>query len=114
MLKIKFVPYEKLRGNHRAVLEELQHGMIIVVDAKLSPIEEAQLIQETMAVISERFHGIELGSIDFAHIDLKGRGKLRSSLAERIAGKKRGITLIGPASVIRRIENRPEELMLYF
>ena len=114
MLKIKFVPYEKLKGNYAAVLAELKDGMIIVVDAKLSPREEAELIQETMRVISERFVGIELGSVDFAHVDLKGRGRLRAALAEKISGKKRGLTLIGPAKLIRRIEKRPEELMLYF
>jgi hypothetical protein len=112
MMRIKFVPYEKLKGNHAAVLEELKEGMIIVVDAKLSPREEAELIQETMRAISQRFAGIELGSVDFAHVDTGG--KLRSSLLEKLSGKKRGITLIGPAKLIRRIEQKPEELMLYF
>lgn len=114
MLRIKFVPYEKLKNNYRAVLDELKDGMIIVVDAKLKPKEEAELIEETMRVISERFIGIELGSIDFAHVDTKSKGKLRTALAEKISGKKRGLTLIGPARLIRRIEKKPEELMLYF
>jgi len=115
MLKIKFIPYEKIKGNHKVVLDELKDDeMIIVIDAKLSPSEEAELIQETMQVINERFTGIELGSIDFAHVDLKGRGKLRAALVEKLSGKKRGLTIIGPANLVRRIENRPEELMLYF
>jgi hypothetical protein len=113
MLRMKFVPYEKLKGNHAGVLRELKEGMIIVVDAKLSPREEAELIQETMRTISESFAGIELGSIDFAHIDLNGKGKLRTLLSEKITGKKRGLTLIGPANLVRRIEKKPEELMVY-
>jgi hypothetical protein len=114
MLKMKFVPYEKLRGNYKNLLKDLKEGAIIVVDAKLSPAEEADLIQETMQAISKRFPGIELGSIDFARMDMKGSGKLRNFLAERISGKKRGLTLIGPANLVRSIENKPEELMLHF
>ncbi len=34
-------------------------------------------------------------------------------IIERIAGKKRGLTIIGPAKIIRKIEKNPEELLLY-
>ena len=113
MLKMKFVPYEKLKGNYKTILKDLKEGSIIVVDAKLSAAEEADLIQETMRVISKRFAGIELGSVDFAHMDLKGSGKLKNFLIERISGKKRGMTIIGPAKIVQKIKKNPEELMLY-
>ncbi len=115
MLRIKLIPYEKLkRGNYSDLLKDLKEGTIILVDAKLTPSEEADLIEETMKIISDRFSGIELSSLELT--ELKGTTRMdrfRNLLIERILGKRRGLTIIGPARIIRKIEKNPEELLLY-
>jgi hypothetical protein len=114
MLKIKLVKYQKLKNEVDTVFSDLMHGSIIIVDAKLSPEEEAELIQETMKMIDDRFSGIELGSIAISHLKGNKFDKLREKFAERLLGKRMGITIIGPAKIVRRIEKHPEELLVYF
>jgi hypothetical protein len=113
-IKIKMVPYEKIKSEGlKNLISILEEGSIILTDAKLTAKEEADLIEETMKNVSEKFVGIEMSSIDLSRSKANGIEKFRGALAERITGKKRGVTIIGPAKIIRKIEKNPEELLLY-
>jgi hypothetical protein len=114
-LKIKFIPYEKMkRGNVSDMLRDVKENTIILIDAKLRPEEEANLIEKTMEHVSEKFSGIELSSIDLSsEEDVNRFGKFRNILIEKIIGKKRGMTVVGPGNIIRKIKKNPEDLMLY-
>ena len=111
MIKIKFIPYEQLRADSRRVFRALESKSIVLIDAKLGPEEEADLIRDTMERFCEKFTGIELSSLE--PNDLSGLGKVRSTIAELLSGKKRGFTLIGPASIVRKIKKNPQELQVY-
>lgn len=115
MLRIKFVPYEKMKGkDHSKLLKELKEGTIILIDAKLTATEEADLIEETMKIISDKFSGIELSSMELSELkETTHLDKFKNLIIERILGKRRGMTIIGPAKVMRKIEKNPEELLLY-
>ncbi len=114
-LRIKFVPYEKLKEQKfNGIIRDLKHNTIIMVDAKLNAKEEAQIIAETMRNVSEDFSGIEFGSIDLGAESGKGNlSKIKGALIERIIGRKRGVTIIGPANVVRKIKKNPKELLLH-
>ena len=114
-LKIRFVPYETFKKKGvKALLNDLKENKIILIDAKLDAKEEADLIKDTMEKISYLFSGIEMGSFEAkSQKNMGGFEKLRTSLAEVITGKKRGLTIIGPAKVIHKIEKNPEELRLF-
>lgn len=114
-LRIKLVPYERLKkGEIKSLLKDLKEGTIIVVDAKLNSKEEADLIEETMKAVSGKFSGIELSSIDLAELkETTNFERFKNMVIERIMGKKRGLTIIGPAKIIRKIEKNPEELLVY-
>jgi len=114
-IRIKFVPYEKFRENRLGkFLNDLQDNTILLIDAKLSADEEANLIKETMEKVSNRFSGIELNSLEFANgKTLSNFDKIKNMVIERIIGKKRGLTIIGPAKTVRQIRKNPEELLLY-
>ena len=114
MLKIRLVKYQNLMKSLNMVFNELMHGAIIVIDAKLTPQEEAFLIQEAMKLISERFSGIEIGSVHLSQLKGGAFDGVRQKLAERMLGKKMGITIIGPSNIIRSIERSGEELQLHF
>jgi len=113
MLRIKLVRYEKIKSGQANILKDLKEGTIIIVDAKFTPSEETNLIHETMEFISDKFSGIELGSV--SQYNLKGTlfGKFRDMLGELVMGKRMGITVIGPAKLVRRIESHPEDILLY-
>jgi hypothetical protein len=114
-IRIKLLPYEKFKKDkYTHMLNDLKSDTIILVDAKLTPEEESQLIEETMKRVSERFSGIEMSSVDIMG-DSKASGfeRLRNSMVEMILGKKRGMTIIGPAKIIHKIKKNPQELLLY-
>ncbi len=115
MLRIKFVPYERIREERfKKILKDLADNTIILVDAKLDAKEEAALIAETMKSVSEKFTGIELSSIEINSKKNNGHyDKLKGAIIERIIGKKRGMTVLGPAKIVQKIKRNPEELLLY-
>lgn len=113
-LKIKFIPYEKTsNGDFGKLLKDLEKDTILLIDAKLSPEHEAELIKKTMERVSEKFSGIELSSIEISGRNKGASGKIRDLLFRLTTGKKRGMTVIGPARIIQKIERNPEDLMLY-
>lgn len=115
-IKIKFYPYEKLKEDGiKDLLSDLKKNTIIMIDAKLRPDEEARLIQETMENITARFSGIELDSLDLSGSNENDTviKKLKDQILEFITGKKRGLTLIGPADTIKKIEKNPNDMLLH-
>jgi len=116
-IKIKFMPYEKLNSRSlHSILEEVKKDTIILVDAKLRPEEESMIIKKTMESISDKFAGVELRSIDIGTKKKKDKDiahVLREKLFELISGKKRGMTVIGNASLIKKIEQDPDKLLLH-
>jgi hypothetical protein len=118
-LKIKFLPYEKFKQNSlRTVLKDLKENTIIIIDAKLDSDEEFFIIRETMKRVSNDFSGIELGSLELklnAKTGAVGRAldSVKTGLVERMTGKKRGMTIIGPAALVHKIKKNPEDILLY-
>ena len=115
MLRIKFVPYERVKEEKfKKILKDLADNTIILIDAKLDAKEEAALIAETMKAVSDKFAGIELSSIEINGKKKVGHyGKFKNALVERVVGKKRGMTVLGPAKIVQKIKRNPEELLLY-
>jgi len=111
MLKIKFIPYESIGEDFRRVMRALQKNSLVLIDAKLQPEEEADLIRETMERFSEKFSGIELSSLSAP--EMNNMEKLKNAIVEKITGKKRGFTIIGPAGIVRKIKKNPQELLVY-
>ena len=113
-VKIKFMPYEKFKkNNNKSILRDLQSNTILLIDAKISPEEEAYIIEQTMKRISDKFTGVEMSSLELGEKNTNALKKLKNVLLEKILGKKRGLTIIGPAKIVRRIKRNPEELLVY-
>lgn len=106
------MPYESIREDFKKIFKALQTDALVLIDAKLDPEQEAELIRDTMERFSDRFSGIELSSLDSPN-QITGMDKLRNSLAELLTGKKRGFTIIGPANLVRKIKKNPRELQVY-
>ena len=111
--KIKLVPYEKFKADGvKSFMKDLREGTIILIDAKLNPEEEADIIEKTMKKVSEKFTGIELNSLDLSK-QKDVMGKLKNLIIKVVTGKKQGLTIIGPAKIVRKIERNPKELLVY-
>ena len=117
MLTLQFVPYEEIESltsdeRIKKLLGLVKDEKIVVLEGRLRKEEEAELIHRTMEEISERFKGIEL-SVIYPE-KKKGVGKsLKSGLAGMLLGQRQGLTVLGPASLIKEIKKDPDKIQLF-
>ena len=117
MLTLQFVPYEEIEGlnsNERIkkLLGLVKDEKIVVLEGRLKKGEEAELIRRTMEEISERFKGIEI-SVVYPEKRKGNLGKaLKNNLAEMLLGERQGLTVVGPASIIKEIRKDPDKIQL--
>jgi len=126
-LKMDFVSSETLNGKTgqkkiNFILSKVKDGSILVVNGVLTPDEEMGLIKETMRRVDDGFPGIEVCSLkkqlkgwkQFFDTLSNGKEKFSSSVWSGLTGKptkkrlKTGMTLIGPAKIIKNIKKNPD------
>ena len=117
MLTLQFVPYEEIEGlgsNERIkkLLSMVKDDKIVVLEGRLRKEEEAGLIRKTMEEISERFKGIEL-SVVYPDRKKATFGKMiKNNIADMLLGQRQGLTVLGPASLIKEIKKDPDKIQL--
>ncbi len=117
MLTLKFIPYEEIShlsmdAKIEKLLEIVKQNKIILMQGRLTPEEETYLIQRTMESINKKFKGVELCIV---HPQFKEKGvlkQLRNFFINALAGNSQGITIIGPATIVKKIERDPEKIEL--
>lgn len=117
-MKIDFVPFEKLlmmtpEQRVSLIVRQVKNNTILITDGKLEFDEEAKLIEATMKQVSRNFPGIEVSSMETGNIR-KGQmfNFLRDKVGEIISGKKRGVTIVGPAKLVRKVKKQPDKISL--
>ncbi len=117
-LTIQFVPYAEImsmNGEERVkyLISIVKKDKIALLEGQLRKDEEAKLISDTMSSINTKFKGIELAVIYPQNLSLSWIHKVRSTLASFLSGQKSGLTIIGPATVVREIKQDPEKIQLF-
>ncbi|MBS3144608.1 DUF2073 domain-containing protein [Candidatus Woesearchaeota archaeon] len=117
MLKLQFVPYadiEHLDTSDRIdkLLGIVKGNKIVLMQGRLHPEEEGQLIQETMQQIEDSFRGIEICTIYPEEKNLQLLKRVKKEMVKYIIGNRDGITIIGPATIVREIKRDPNNMML--
>lgn len=117
MLRLQFVPYSEIEdltseSKITKVLKIAKNNRILLLEGRLSPAEETLLIERTMSNIDRRFKGIEICSIgDSESQDFVK--KIKRGLAQLLLGAgSSGLTIIGPASIIKEIKRDPDKIEL--
>lgn len=118
MITLQFLPYseiESLNSQQRIdkLLELVKSDKVVLLQGRLKPEEEANLIQQTMELIAENFKGIELCTIYPEERNLQFMKKLRRGMTKILLGQREGITILGPASVVKDIKKDPNKIELY-
>ncbi len=81
------------------IIDRIKQNIIVVLEEGLAPKEEAELIEATMREIDAKdFHGIEFYRMDHRS------ARLRDRVADYIAGRKSGITIVGPTRMVEAIK----------
>ena len=78
------------------ILKEVKKGKILVLEHGLTPIEQTNLIENTMKEIEQD---------TFIGVEMEGLGQDKPSFIQKIFGlvKKPRLTLIGPADLLKTI-----------
>ncbi len=118
MVTFKFVPYYEIAGLSSAkrvnkLLKIVKEDKIVIMEGRLRKQEEADLIEITMEEISPKFKGIELSVIYPDRDKQDPLQKLRGVMTNALLGDRQGLTIVGPASIVKKIENNPDKIELF-
>jgi hypothetical protein len=107
-LKMDFVSSQALKESSSMekismIVDKVKEGDLLVIEGGLTPTEEAELIETTMREIDiENFVGIDIYTLE----------KDKSSFFGLSKKKAIGITIIGPANVMKTVKKRENFLSM--
>lgn len=118
MVTLQLIPYAEIEsltsvGKIRKLLNIAKENKIVLLQGRLKKEEEAELIKATMEEIDMAFKGIELAVINPSMSSLTGLQKFRNNIATALLGDRQGLTVIGPATVVRKIKKDPHKIELF-
>ena len=90
----------------------VKENKIVLVEGRLKPSEEAELIQRTMEEVNREFKGIELCTIYPENKNDDAINKLKATMIDLLIGNRRGLTVIGPATIVKEIKRDPNKIQL--
>ncbi|MAG52412.1 MAG: hypothetical protein CMH62_00445 [Nanoarchaeota archaeon] len=117
MLTLQYVPMDEIiqLDSDRKVtklLKIIKQDKIVMLEGRLSNKEEGMLIERTMEEIDKKFKGIEIASLE-PNVRKDIGSALRDGIFKLFFGDRRGITIMGPANIIKEIKRDPNKLQLY-
>jgi hypothetical protein len=118
MVTFQFVPYHDMENLSSAkrvnkLLKIVKDERIVLMEGRLKKQEEVDLIEITMEEISPKFKGIELSVIYPDKSKQDPLQKIKGVFANVLLGDRTGMTIIGPASVVKKIEQNPDKIELF-
>lgn len=119
MLTLEYVPYaklEQLSSEERInkILKVVKQNRIVLLEGRLRKEEETELIKQTMENITEKFKGVEFGTIDPCNEENAAFfAKVKKSVVNMLIGDRAGLTIIGPASIVKEIKQDPEKIQVF-
>lgn len=118
MVTLEFVPYSEVghldtEKKIAKLLGIVKEDSIVVMQGRLEVFEETTLIERTMEEInSSGFKGIEICTI-YPKVGSGIFEFFRGGMAKILLGNREGITVIGPASIVREIKRDPNKIQLF-
>ncbi|MBD3354714.1 DUF2073 domain-containing protein [Candidatus Woesearchaeota archaeon] len=117
MVTLSFMPYSEIEdlsslGRIRKLLNEAKENKIVLLQGRLKKEEETELIKATMEEINKDFKGIELAVIDPHSAQSAGVRKFKNAIFGMLLGDRQGMTIIGPASIVKEIKKDPTKIEL--
>jgi len=117
MVTFQFVPYYEIEdlGSARRVkklIDVVKSNKIVILQGRLKKEEETDLISIAMEEFGNKFKGIELAVINPEDKEQAGVKKLRNNFFNMVLGDRQGLTIIGPASIVKDIKKDPTKIEL--
>ncbi len=117
MVTLQLMPYSEIEGlsslgRIKKLLDIAKGERIVLLQGRLKPEEETELIKTTMENISKEFKGIELAVVKPGKTNEWGFAKIRNDFINAVLGDRQGFTLVGPANIIKAIKKNPDQIQL--
>ncbi|MBI2508424.1 DUF2073 domain-containing protein [Candidatus Woesearchaeota archaeon] len=118
-LTIQYVPFEEVSDldserKIQKLIRIVKQNKLVLMEGTLTSQEEADLIEETMETIDSKFKGVEITSFNPTEKNSRQiQDKLKQKFMEMIWGRRRGLTIIGPANIVREIRKDPNRIQLF-
>ena len=117
MLTLQFVPYheiEKLDSDKRIskLLNLVKDNKIVLMQRHLRYTEKTKLIETTMEEINANFKGIEICTIYPKQKQKNFSTVVKDSMIKLLLGNREGLTIIGPAHLVKEIKRDPNKIQL--
>ena len=118
-LTIQYVPFEEVSDldserKIQKLIRIVKQNKLVLMEGTLTSQEEADLIEETMTTIDNKFKGVEITSFNPMEKNNKQiQDKLKQMFMEMIWGRRRGLTIIGPANIVKEIRKDPNRIQLF-
>lgn len=118
MVTFQFIPHHEIESLTSAkrvnkLLNIVKQNKIVLLEGRLKKEEETDLIEITMEEIGSKFKGIELSVIYPEKDQFFGFKRVRQGFVNVLLGDRQGMTIIGPASIVKRIEQNPNKIELF-
>jgi len=120
-LTMQFVPYTEISNltpykKIKKLLDMIDENKILIIQGKLEPHEEKDLIEETMRKIGTskkaKFRGIELASLVPNMKNSNVFDNFKTRVANMLVGERDALTIIGPATIVKEIKRDPSKMQL--
>lgn len=118
-LEISFLPYEEFSriGIDRAIeiiLDKTRQNNLVIIEGGLTSEEEMNLIEKTMEKVNYRYKGIELCSLSRSQLINNDNlwNRFVNLFLNLLGRRSGGITLVGPAKIIKEIKRHPDKISL--
>lgn len=117
MLTLQFIPYNEIADLDSTkriakLMKAVKANKIVLMEGRLKSHEEAQLIRKTMEEISDDFKGIELSVVNTTGSDAKFLRRIKAKFVNLLLGDRHGLTIIGPAKIVKEIKQDPDKIQL--
>ncbi len=118
MITLQFIPNREIANldqdsKIKKLLNIVKEEKIILLEGRLTAEEESSLIAKTMEQINKRFKGIEIATYHREPKNIQIIEKIRKTLTQILLGYEHGMTIIGPASIVREIKKDPNKIELF-
>lgn len=120
-LSLQFIPYAEIAylssyQRVKKLIEAVSANKILLIQGKLAPDEETDLIREAMKKIQKsgaRFKGIEIATFAPKPKNLSLFQSFKEKIAVALLGDRDVFTIVGPATVVKEIKRDPTKLELF-
>jgi hypothetical protein len=114
-VQLEFVSSEAFLGKDerekiRMIMDAVKKDKILVLEGAISPDEQKWLIAATMEAVTKDFSGVEIATIGDDVPSTSAFGAIRTGLLKALGGKPSGITVIGPANLVKQVRKDPTRL----